>query len=104
MRYLFVAFILICGVTGVGSAQAQSCSGLWSGSASTKVTFTGARTLRYCYQSKCWDEKFSGDKESRLSFTVGGGARVTMNKKKNGTYSATWKAGNNRAAATYTCR
>jgi hypothetical protein len=104
VRYLSIAALFACGVVWSGAAQAQSCSGLWGGSASTKVTFTGARTLRYCYQSKCWDEKFSGDKGSRLSFTVGGGARVTMTRKKNGNYSATWKAGSNRAAATYTCR
>lgn len=97
------ATALAIGITT--QAHAEKCTGKWGGTAATSVEFKGGKKVRYCYEGQCWNQRFSGSKDSKLKFPVGfSGAFVTLFKRDGNKYHADYKHGSNEASATYACR
>lgn len=103
-RVLISVLSAVIGLSSASIASAEKCVGKWDGKASTSVTFKKSDRLRYCFERRCWNEEYLGNKARKISFRLGtSGATVEMVSKKYG-YAATWRNGSQSSRAKLVCK
>ncbi len=69
-RVLMTALAIVVLNSG-NLVAAQKLTGKWSGKSPTTLEFLDGSKVKYCYKSKCTEQSYTGDKDSKIKFNWG---------------------------------